>query len=262
MQISATILTKNSEKSLRAVLDALRTFDEVVILDTGSTDATEHIASEYSNVSWHYREFIGFGPTHNIASALAKHEWIFSIDSDEIMTAELIDELQSLMLDKRSIYSVLRRNFYRNREITGCGWGHDWICRLYNRNSTSFSKDYVHEKVLPAGLKIVKLKGSLLHTPYQTIDQFLAKLQSYTSLFASQNRGKKKGSLMKAIGHGIFSFIRSYILKRGFLLGREGFEISWYNANCAFYKYLKLADISGEYLSHNPLMSGGESQLL
>jgi glycosyltransferase involved in cell wall biosynthesis len=242
MQISVTVLTKNSAKSLPATLNALKPFDDVIVLDTGSTDETETIASSYPNVSFHYGQFQGFGLTHNTASRLARHNWILSIDSDEVVTQDLITELLQIPLNPQNVYSVLRKNFYRGKEISGCGWGHDWIVRLYNRENTCFSNDFVHEKVLTNGLKVVRLSGSILHTPYETVDQFLYKLQAYTTLFANQNRGKKKSSLSKAIGHGLFSFIRSYIFKRGILLGQEGFEISIYNANCAFYKYLKLAE--------------------
>lgn len=236
--ISVTILTKNSDKYLDKVLSALVSFDEVVIFDTGSTDKTETIAKSFSNVSWHRGSFKGFGPTHNEASSLAKHDWILSLDSDEVMTEELASEIFSLTLDDQTAYSFWRKNFYHGRHIWACGWYPDRVTRLYNRKSTRFSDVKVHEKVLTEGLKRKALQAPVLHFPFDTVSSFLKKIDVYSGLFEST----KKSSIKKAFFHALFSFLRSYIIKGGFLLGAEGLEISWYNMNCAFYKYAKLSE--------------------
>ncbi|MBS0654277.1 MAG: glycosyltransferase family 2 protein [Verrucomicrobia bacterium] len=240
--ITVTILTKNAEKYLQQVLEALRDFTEVAILDTGSQDRTIEIAKQFDNVVVYQHDFIGFGPSHNLLSSMAKNDWILSIDGDEIVTEELKNEIVSLKLDKNSVYSFCRHNFYKGKWIKGCGWYPDRQIRLYNRTVTRFSDAQVHEAVIAHGLKQVKLKSALNHYPYACIHDFLAKMQSYSTLFAKQNRGKRTSSLGKAIGHGLFAFFRSYILKRGFLLGQEGFVISAYNGHTAFYKYLKLQE--------------------
>src|SRR4051794_26959387 len=113
--ISVTILTKNSCKHLRAVLQALQSFDEVLLYDTGSEDDTLTIATFFPNVTIHCGRFLGFGKTHNAASALAKHDWIFSIDSDEIATAPLIDEVLTTKLDPSCVYSVPRENLFNGK---------------------------------------------------------------------------------------------------------------------------------------------------
>lgn len=243
--ISATILTKNSSKYIWRTLASLEKFPEIIVLDTGSDDNTCQIAQSFPNVRLHRHEFIGFGPTHNIASSLAEHDWIFSIDSDEFASPELIEELFALNLDPQTVYSVGRKNLYRGKEIKACGWYPDFVFRLYNRTITRFSDDFVHERVLTDGLNIQKLKHTIEHIPYGSVDDFINKMQKYTTLFAEQNRGAPS-SISKAVLHGFFAFFRSYLLKRGIFYGREGFEISYYNANCAFYKYLKLADISNK----------------
>lgn len=238
--ISVTILTKNSQKYLEKVLKNLERFPEVIIFDTGSTDRTKEIANGFPNVSWHLGDFKGFGPTHNQASALAKYDWILSLDSDEVITPELVDEIFALSLDEGKVYSFWRKNFYRGKHIAGCGWYPDRVIRLYNRQSTRFSDDLVHEKVLDKMLQQIKLTHPVLHYPFDSVSSFIKKMDVYSDLFAKQST--RKASITKAFFHALFAFFKSYILKRGFLLGSEGFEISWYNMNCAFYKYAKLAE--------------------
>lgn len=240
--ISVTILTKNSAKYIHDVIDALKDFDEVLVYDTGSTDATKEIAITFANVTLKEGPFEGFGDTHNTASSLAKHDWILSIDSDEIMTPELTKEIAHLSLDPHTVYSFPRRNYYDGKWIQWCGWHPDRQHRLYHRKETAFSRAKVHESIIVKGMKQQPLSNSIIHYPYQNTADFLAKMQNYSELFAQQNQGKRKSSTFTAINHAFFTFFKSYFLKRGFLGGRQGFQISVYNANTAFYKYLKLAE--------------------
>lgn len=241
--LSITILTKNSASTLEATLDSLRSFPEVILLDTGSTDQTLEIARTFPNVKIFNRSFQGFGPTHNEASSLASYDWIFSLDSDEVVSPELIQEIKGLSLDSKSVYQIQRNNYFNHKHIRCCsGWYPDPVVRIYNRNDTRFSDAQVHERILSEGLFILKLHSPIRHTPYRTIEDFLAKMQTYSTLFAEQNKHQKKSSLCHALVHGLFAFIKSYILKRGFLGGREGFIISKYNGQVTYYKYLKLAE--------------------
>lgn len=241
-QISVTILTKNSAETLSATLDSCKSFVEVLIFDTGSTDETLNIAKSYPNVRIIEEPFTGFGPAHNAALKKAKFDWILSLDSDEILSLELLEEIAKLSLNKKNVYSILRCNYFGKKWIRCCsGWHPDWNIRLFHRHTTQFTNALVHETVESKYLQIVPLQGKMLHTPYRSIDQLLSKMQTYSSLFAEQNAGKKKSSLQKAILHGIGAFLKNYFLKRGFLGGREGFIISLYNAQTTYYKYLKLA---------------------
>lgn len=257
IQISVTILTKNSQKYIKEVLSALQSFDEVLICDTGSKDQTMEHARQFSNVTVFERPFTGFGPTHNVASSLAKSDWILSVDSDEIVTPDLAEEILALSLKRGCVYSFPRHNEYRGKWIRWCGWHPDRQIRLYNRLDTHFSDAQVHEAVEVGNLKHIHLQSPLRHYSYANVSDFLEKMQTYSTLFALQNKGKKSSSLVKAIAHGLYTFLKSYILKRGFLGGAEGFEISVYNANTAFYKYLKLAEanrqitVQGKPRHHN-----------
>ena len=242
--ISVTILAKNAEQYLEKVLHALQKFDDVIVLENGSSDKTVEIAQGFKNVRLIRSTFIGFGPTHNHASSLAKHDWILSIDADEIASKALVDEILSLSLDDTCLYTVSRHNFFRGKFIKGCGWYPDCPVRLYNKRKTQFSDAIVHEAIRSEGFTKVSLKAPLYHYPYNSISDFLAKMQSYSTLFAKQYQGKRRASLVSAISHGIFAFIKSYFLKRGIFLGAEGFIISLYNAHTAYYKYLKLQELN------------------
>lgn len=238
--VSVTILTKNSQKYLEEVLSALKDFDEVLVYDTGSVDDTLLIAKRFPNVVIHQSMFEGFGPTHNKASSLTKHPWILSIDSDEVVTQEMVQVIREVRLESNCVYSFPRNNFYNEKWIKWCGWYPDRQLRLYNREMTRFSDAQVHEAIVTEGLRVVSLNAPFKHYSYASISDFLSKMQLYSDLFAEQNVGKKSSSLGKALLHGWFTFFKSYILKRGFLGGYEGFVISAYNAHTAYYKYLKL----------------------
>lgn len=256
--ISVTILTKNSEKYICAVLDALKSFDEVLVYDTGSSDQTMDFVKNYPNVSLHEGPFIGFGPTHNRASSLAKNDWILSIDSDEVVSPELNQEIQDLSFEENTVYAISRQNLYNGKWIRGCGWSPDWVFRLYNRSETAFSQALVHETIVTQGSKIRHLQNPLKHYSYESVTDFIEKMQSYSELFAEQNMGKRKSNPCKAVLHSVYTFLKSYFFKRGFLGGYEGLLISSYQAHTAFYKYLKLyeANLKADKMRRCPAENG------
>jgi glycosyltransferase involved in cell wall biosynthesis len=239
--ISVTVLVFNDEDKIEKCLEALSGFAEVVVLDTGSKDLTKELALQFPNVRLFSSPFIGFGPLHNLATSYATYDWILSIDSDEVLSKEAFEELQGIKLDLSNVYLFSRWNFFGGKRITTCGWHSETIARMFCRLQTQFSEDLVHEKVLIKNLKSVLLKGPIFHYSYRTIDDFLIKMKRYADLFVEQNQGRKKSSLLKAVLKSWAAFFRSYILKKGFLGGSEGYMISRYNADVAYYKYLKLA---------------------
>jgi glycosyltransferase involved in cell wall biosynthesis len=225
--ITVTILTKNAQETLETTLESVKTFSEVLLYDTGSTDSTLEIAGRFQNVTAIQGDFNGFGPTHNHVSSLATHDWILSLDSDEVLSPSLIEEITGLALDPAAVYRIQRKNYFNGKWIKGCGgWHPDWVVRLYHRKSTRFSDASVHEKVLTENLRVISLQGTIAHTPYRSMSDFLSKMQTYSTLFAEQNQDTKPSSLGKAICHGWSAFVKSYVLKQGFLNGREGFIMS------------------------------------
>jgi len=239
--ISVVILTKNAEKTLLSVLEVLESFD-VVIIDTGSSDSTLGIAKKFQNVRVFSYPFEGFGVLKNKGANHAKHDWILSLDSDELPSKELIDFLNEGKLDPNCIYSFPFHNYYKKKRIYGCGWHPESHLRLYHRKKTGFNEAFVHEKIEEKDLLTKDLPYPISHFSYLCIDDFIRKMQLYTTLFAEQNQGKKKSSFCKAFFHGLFAFFKTYILKRGFLNGKEGVVISWYNGSVSFIKYLKLVE--------------------
>ncbi len=240
--ITVCILTKNAAATLKATLDSVRSFSEVLILDNDSTDETPSIAASYPNVRFLTSPFIGFGPLRNKAAQLAGKDWILFLDSDEVVSPLLAEEIRGLALNEKNAYAFPRHNYYNGKRIRGCGWDPEFIARLYHRSRARYSDAQVHESLIAD--RFVRLQFPLLHTPYRTTADFLSKMQHYSTLFAEQYRGKRRSSFSKAVAHGFYAFIRSYFLKRGILCGSEGFTISLYNANTTFYKYMKLDELN------------------
>ena len=238
--ISVTILVKNGERRLKEVLNSLSLFDEIVLYDTGSCDCTLEIARQFSNVVIYQKPFIGFGPCHNECARLAKHDWILSIDADEVLSSKLAEEIMTLKLDPSFVYTLLFHNYYNDKQIKWCGWYPEKHIRLYNKKKSAFSNALVHEGVEKKGLKEISLTHPVYHYPYGSISDFLTKMERYSTLFAEQYHNKRSSSPWIAICHGSAAFFKSFILKRGFMGGYEGFLISVYNGHTAFYKYLKL----------------------
>ncbi|NBI12426.1 glycosyltransferase [[Haemophilus] felis] len=244
LPISVTLLVKNAEKYLDACLSALQDFAEIIVLDNGSTDSTLDIATKFPNVKIHYHDFIGFGPMKNLAESLASNDWILNIDSDEILSQALVEELKSLDLsNKNKVYSFLRINHYRGKPIKTCGWYPDYVSRLYHRTLVKFNDKQVHESlVIPKRVDVVRLKHSFTHYSFDGATSLINKMQQYTSLFAEQQQFRKRTTVLSAVTHGVFSFIKHYFIKKGILSGADGFVISFANACGSYYKYVKLAE--------------------
>jgi len=243
--ISCVIIVKNAQDTLPEVLDSLVDFSDVVVYSNNSTDNTNEIAKQYSNVNLIIGTFEGFGKTKNNAASYAKNDWIFSLDADEVLSKSFIKNLKQLSLDNRNIYSILRVNYYKSQQIKYC-WGNDILIRLYNRKLTSFTEVKVHEKIMKKEFNVKHLEGNIKHLPYQNISQFIEKADYYSTLFAENNVGKKKSSPLKAFFNGMYSFFRTYILKRGFMDGYIGLIIAYSHMVTNFFKYIKLYELNKE----------------
>lgn len=245
MLISVAIIAKDAEKTIASTLESLKSFDDVVIYDNGSTDNTKSICKEYENVNYVVGEFSGFGPTKNKAAEFCKHDWILSLDADEVLTQEFIEELKSIDLKEENVYTINRVNYYKKQKITHC-WANDIIVRVYNRKKTAFNDLHVHEKVINEGFNTVGLKSEVNHFPYSTVTDFIIKLDRYSTIFAKDNAGKKSSSPLKAILNAKFSFFKTYVIKRGFLDGYAGLVIAFSHMATNFYKYIKLYEANKE----------------
>ena len=236
------MLTKNSSQYLKEVLNALCKFDEVVILDNGSTDNTLEIAGTFENVQVYEHAFIGFGPLKQLAVSFAKNDWILSMDSDEILGEKLIKEIHSLTLSENSVYAIKRDNYYAGRLIRCCGWENDYVLRLFNRKKAQFDSKQVHESLVLNGLQVQKLHYTMKHYSFSSAEDLISKMQQYSTLYAQENQGKKNSSAFKAFSRALFSFLKNYLFQKGAMYGYEGLLISVSNANGVFYKYMKLLE--------------------
>lgn len=246
-QISAIIIVKNAKQTLLECLNSLKDFDEIILLNNESSDNTLNIANEFkkdfANLHIYHSAFIGFGALKNLALSYAKNDWILSVDADEVLENECIEELKNLELQEDNIIALSRKNLYKGEWIKACGWWPDYVWRIFNKNFTRFNDNLVHESlVLPSNAKKIYLKNGLKHHAFRDISHLINKMQHYSSLWAKQNIHKKSG-VLKANLRAFWTFFRNYFLKNGFLYGYKGFIISVCNALGTFFKYMKLYEL-------------------
>ena len=246
MNISVVVLAKNNEQTIKKTLESLNKFNDVIVYDNGSSDNTKNIAKSFSNVNLIEGEFKGFGWTKNQAASFAKNDWILIIDSDEVVDTELFNELKNMVLNQDTVYKLNFKAFYKDIQVKYCGWNNQKIKRLYNKKITSYNSNDVHEDIITDGLKIEFIKGNVEHYSYQTISQFIIKADRYSTLFAQNNVGKKSSSPIKAFFNGMYSFLRTYILKQGFRDGYVGLIVAYSHMVTNFYKYIKLYELNKE----------------
>jgi len=238
--ISAIIITKNEAHNIRECLESLHWVDEIVVVDSGSTDETIAICKEYTEHLFIANDWQGFGIQKNRALSHASKEWIFSIDADERVSSALKTEIEHTLKNAQhsDAFSIPRRSYYCGKAIHHSGWWPDYVLRLFKKDEATFSNDTVHERVLSSG-NIKKLKEPLIHYSYPSLDDVLHKMNHYSSLWAENNK-HKSSSPLKAVLRGFWAFLRTYIIRRGFLDGTEGFALAISNAEGTYYKYMKL----------------------
>lgn len=239
--LSVTIITKNEASNMELCLRSVAFADEVVVLDSGSNDATVAIARSMNAKVSINQDWQGFGVQKNRALALANSEWVLSLDADERITTELqIEIIETLRAPKFDAYSFPRLSSYCGQYMRHSGWYPDRVTRLFRRNTARFSDDLVHEKVLVSGV-VGQLKSSLLHESFVNLESVLDKTNRYSSAGAhALLRKGKTSSVGKAVGHGLWAFFRTYFLRRGFMDGRMGLVLAISNAEGTYYRYLKL----------------------
>ncbi len=241
MKLSAVIITKNEETNIRTCLESIKWVDEIIVLDSGSTDATVAVCREYTDKVYE-TDWIGFGPQKNRALNMAQGDWVLALDADEWVTPVLKEEILRVVHNP-GIYvafEIPRLSSYCGQYMHYGGWRPDYVTRLGQKGRAKFNDRLVHERMIADG-RIGRLSNSIMHTSYKDLEQVLIKLNRYSAYGSDLMFAKgKKSSLLKAIAHGLWSFFYTYIIRAGFLDGRMGFVLAVYNAECTYYKYLKL----------------------
>ena len=243
LKITATVITKNEEDNIAECLTSLTWTDEIVVLDSGSTDRTVEIAKEFTDKVY-VESWRGQGHQKNRAVELAQGPWIFSIDADERTTPELADEIrQAIKNADYKVYALKRKNFYKNQWIRHCGWWPDWVKRLYRKDEVFFSADIIHESI-QADESVGKMTNSLIHYSFKSPEDFLKRATWYAHHQAHDkfNRGVR-ASAWKALSHGCFAWFQAYVIRLGFLDGVAGMLISVSNFVGVFYRYMILRDL-------------------
>jgi glycosyltransferase involved in cell wall biosynthesis len=242
--ISAIIITKNEEANIRECLESLAWVDEIVVVDGGSTDRTAEICRELKARFYEHADWPGFGPQKNRALAHATAAWVLSIDADERVTPELRAEIQAVLeRPMAAAYELPRLSWYCGRFIRHSGWWPDHVLRLFKREAGRFSDDLVHERLLVEG-PVGRLGQKLIHYSFRNLEQVLDVVNRYSTLGAEQKfRAGQQGGLGRALLHGLGALVSTYLLKGGFLDGRQGVMLAISNAEGAYYKYLKLMEL-------------------
>ena len=224
--ISAVVITKNAERHLAAVLAAVDFCDERLVLDSGSTDATVTIA-QAARARVEYQEFLGYGPQKRRAVELARHDWILSIDADEVLDDEARLAVRAAALDEpAACYALRRRTFIGRREVRHGPWSDDRVVRFFNRRTASFKPLAVHEEV-EASRPPILLPGSILHYSYSSCSDVLTRSLRYAPLKAEIMRGKRqRTSPLTMPLRGLTAFMKSYVLRAGWRDGAAGFVVA------------------------------------
>ena len=239
-KLSVIIITKNESRNIRRCLESVKWANEIIVVDSGSTDDTLTICREYTqNIT--ETDWQGYGKQKNRALDLATKSWVLSLDADEQVSPELGDKIHTILsaAASKDAYAIRRPVVFLNKLIKhACGSNNS--VRLFKRENARFSDDIVHE-ILEIKGSIGKLDEPILHYSFVDVAAILTKMNKYTSLVAEQRYvAGRKSSMFKAITHALWMFLKVYLLKAGFLDGRAGFILAITFAEGAYYRYIKL----------------------
>lgn len=238
-KVSATIITFNEELNIERCLKSLNWADEILVIDSHSTDKTVEICNHY-NCKVIQTEWKGFGKTKKLAVDNASNNWIFSIDADEEVTESLKKRIEEILEEPQfNGYKIKRRSYYLGKEIKYCGWDRDYPLRLFNKSFGNFNDKEVHESVIINGSKN-KIEEPLLHFTYPTISSHINKMNRYSDLSLYDRKSDKSYGLFTSLLLGLNKFLKMYLLQRGFLDGKIGFLLSINSAFGVYLKYVKV----------------------
>ncbi|MFZ2899958.1 MAG: glycosyltransferase family 2 protein [Saprospiraceae bacterium] len=245
--ISAVVITLNEASNIETCVKALlQVTGDVVVVDAFSTDGTHDLAKALG-ARVVQAEWIGYSHNKNLGNQAARHDWILSVDADEVLSDELIQTLKGLQPQPGAVYELDRLTNYCGKWIRHCGWYPDWKPRLFDRREVRWQGDYVHETLaLPEGFKAIRLKGKLLHYSYKTRADHWQRIERYAELSAREMHARgKRATWVKLYLSPAIRFLRTLLLNQAFLDGWAGWVISWSGARLVYRKYRKLREYSG-----------------
>ncbi|MDO8446302.1 MAG: glycosyltransferase family 2 protein [Deltaproteobacteria bacterium] len=243
-KLSVTIITLNEEKNIRYALESVKWVDEIIVVDSGSSDKTVDICKEYTDKVF-YNSWPGHIAQKNFAIAKSTHQWILSIDADERVTPELAGEIKEVLKDpKADAYAVPRHVFYLGRWIDHSGWYPDYKVRLFKKDKGRWGGINPHDEVI-VNDSTEYLDGDLIHCSYKDISHHVNTINNFTSIGAEEYlKLGKRASLWDMVSRPIGTFLKKYLLKQGFRDGLPGFIIAVSSAYYVFLKYAKLWELN------------------
>jgi len=242
--ISVYIICKNESASIADCLESVKWVDEIIVLDSGSTDNTLDIVKKYTDKVYSNNDWQGFGIQKQRAQSYATGDWVLTIDADERVTPELKKEIEAIVKknDQSKVYAVpILPNVFGHFLRHG-GWYPARKVRFYPNGAGKYGNQLVHEKLeFNKTVETINLKSDLLHFTYRDLEHYLVKSAHYAAEWAEQRQQRgKSSSLLKGILHGVACFFKIYIFKIGFLDGKYGFLIALLSAHSTFVKYADL----------------------
>ena len=243
--LAVALIVKNEAKNLDACLKTVAEWvDEIVILDSGSTDETEKVARKYTEKFHVNKDWPGFGPQRRLAQEYVESDFVLWLDADERITDELKVSIQQAVEknEPNTLYSICRLSWVFGRYIRHCGWYPDRVVRLYPTQLTQYDDSLVHEKVeISTDMNIKELSGDAIHYTYNDLHHYLVKSAGYAQAWAEQREKRgKKSSILEGMLHAVACFLKMYVFKAGFLDGKQGFLLSVLSAHSTLVKYADL----------------------
>ncbi|WP_227720330.1 glycosyltransferase family 2 protein [Yersinia proxima] len=249
-RLSVVMIVKNEASLLADCLASVTWADEIVVLDSGSEDETVALAEQYGAKVYSSTEWPGYGKQRQLAQQYATGDYILMLDADERVTPELKSAVETVLLapEEGAVYCCARRNLFLGRFMRHSGWYPDRVTRLYPRDQYRYNDDLVHESLDSGSAKVIPLAGDLLHLTCRDFFAFQRKQLNYAQAWANQRHQQGKScSYFAIISHTLGAFCKTWLLRAGFLDGKQGLLLAVVNAQYTFNKYAALWALSHQY---------------
>jgi len=247
MCLSVVIITLNASRTLRKTLQSLPQGAQIIVVDSGSTDSTQEICIQ-QGVEFHYKQWTGFGPQREAAAKLCIHPWILYLDADEWLSPELREQITHIVkTDATDTAYKIRRLSYLQGKLIRCGdWGKDYVTRLVPKEKAKWIGTEPHPRIEEKHLHVVKVDNPIYHDPYANLQQYEEKIRAYARTWAlcQYSSGMTETHFPWALTKAAWRWFRGYILRAGFLDGKQGWLIATMSAKMVIYKHLELKQLT------------------
>ena len=241
-KVSVTIIAFNEEENIEDALKSVHWAEEIIVVDSGSTDSTIEISKKYTDKVF-FNKWEGFAKQKSFALAKAQNDWVLSLDADERISEELKEEIQNSDLTSADGYYIRRKNYFLDKAIKYCGWGYDYQLRLFKKNKTKLTDRLVHEGFEVNG-KTSRLQNQMIHLTHTDLKKTFAKINDYSTLEAEEKYNRKKINGFTMVLYPLIAFIQHYFFRKGFLDGVHGLMVSINHAMTKLQVYMKIWEIN------------------